>query len=123
MHKNALAACGLPHPRQVYWNLDPAALIEHALRRDEGALAHNGALVVRTGKFTGRSPRDKFLVEEPTSREQIWWGTVNQPLSEADFDRLHRRVAAYLSGGAVYVQNLFAGADRRYRLPVRVVTE
>ena len=108
---------------KVYENLGPAALIEHAIRRGEGALAANGALVVRTGKFTGRSPKDKYIVQEPSSEENIWWGTVNQPLSEEAFDRLYRRMQDYLQGKEVYVQDLYGGAAARYRLPVRILTE
>jgi phosphoenolpyruvate carboxykinase (ATP) len=119
----ALTACGLHGYGTVYSNVEAAALVEHALRRGEGALAQNGALVVQTGKFTGRSPKDKYVVEEASSRENIWWGKVNQPLSEETFARLHRRVADYLRGKDLYVQDLFGGADARYRLPVRVVSE
>jgi phosphoenolpyruvate carboxykinase (ATP) len=119
----ALAALGLHHITTAFWNLEAAALVEAALRREEGALSQNGALVVRTGKFTGRSPRDKYLVEEPSSQANIWWGAVNQPLPEAAFDRLYRRMTSYLAGREIYVQDLFGGADSRYRLPVRAITE
>lgn len=121
--QNPLDALGLCESAQVYWNLEPAALIEQAIQRNEGALAANGALVVRTGKFTGRSPRDKYIVEEPSSREHIWWGTVNRPLSEESFERLLHRLQVYLKGKTLYAQDLFAGADSRYRLPVRVINE
>src|SRR5207237_8712123 len=123
MERTDLSVSGLLTTNTVYWNLEASALVEHAVRREEGALSQNGALVVRTGKFTGRSPKDKYLVEEPTSRADLWWGPVNQPLSEASFDRLHRRVLAHLHDRELYVQDLFGGADARYRLPVRVVTE
>ncbi len=118
-----LEASGLHALGAVHEQLSAAALTEIALRLGEGRLAENGALVVETGQFTGRSPKDKYIVEDLASRDKIWWGTVNQPLSEANFDRLHRRVAAYLEGRDVYVQDLYGGADARYRLPVRVVAE
>lgn len=107
----------------IHHNLEPAPLVEHALRLGEGLLADNGAFVVETGKFTGRSPKDKYIVEEPDTKAQIWWGAVNHPLSEAQFESLEKRISAYLAGKAVYCQEVFGGADARYRLPVRVVTE
>jgi phosphoenolpyruvate carboxykinase (ATP) len=118
-----LKGLGLEGVRKVHHNLEPAVLVEHALRRNEGVLADTGAFVVRTGKFTGRSPKDKYIVREPATQAQIWWGSVNQPLSEESFDRLFARVQAFLKGREVYVQELFGGADVRYRLPVRVVTQ
>lgn len=118
-HNRALLLAGAT----IYRDLKAAALVEHALARGEGSLAHNGALVVRTGRFTGRSPGDKYIVQEPSSTAEIWWGKVNQPLSESSFERLHRRVVDYLRGRDLYQQSLFGGADARFRLPVRIVTE
>ncbi len=109
--------------KQFFRNLNAAELVEHALRNQEGVLAENGAFVVQTGKFTGRSPKDKYIVEEPSSQQNIWWGPVNQPLSDASFSKLERRVTDYLQDKNVYIQDLYAGADARYRLPVQVVTE
>ena len=109
--------------KQFYRNLNAAELVEQALRNQEGSLAENGAFVVQTGKFTGRSPKDKYIVEEPSSKQNIWWGPVNQPLSDASFSKLEKRVTDYLRDKDVYVQDLFAGTDARYRLPVQVVTE
>ena len=123
MHFEDLAALGIQNAATIYYNLPSETLLEHALTRSEGRLAANGALVVRTGKFTGRSPKDKYLVREPSSESAIWWGAVNHPLSEDAFDSLLQRVGGYLEGRDIYVQELFGGADSRYRLPVRVVTE
>ncbi len=123
MISQELASLGLHGLTNLYENLNAATLVEHSVRRNEGLIAQNGAFVVKTGKFTGRSPKDKFIVREPGSEEKIWWGPVNQPLSESSFDSLYRRVTRYLEGREVYVQNLYGGADIRYRLPVRVVTE
>ncbi|MCS6777772.1 MAG: phosphoenolpyruvate carboxykinase (ATP) [Chloroherpetonaceae bacterium] len=119
----ALHWSGLREVAHLHSNLCAAALVEQALHRREGALAENGALVVQTGKFTGRSPQDKYIVEEPGTREHIWWGAVNQPIAPQSFDRLHRRIADYLQDKEVYLQELYAGADPRYCLPVRVLTE
>lgn len=107
----------------VHWNLSTPALYEEAIRRREGRLAHLGPFVVRTGQYTGRSPKDKFIVREPTSRDEVWWGEVNQPFDEVNFDRLFGRMLAFLQGRDLFVQDCFAGADPNYRLPIRIVTE
>ena len=121
--REELRGLGLHELVDIHANLTAPALIEHATHRREARLAANGALVAQTGKFTGRSPKDKYFVEEPGSQSKIWWGPVNHPLSEDSFDRLHQRMAAYLREKDVFVQDLYGGADARYRLPVRVVTE
>lgn len=113
---------GIRNLASAYWNLPPAQLIEKALERREGMLASNGGLVVRTGQFTGRSPKDKFIVRQAETESAIDWGPVNQPMSEANFDRLHSHVLAFLQGREVYVQDCFGGAAENYRLPVRVIT-
>jgi phosphoenolpyruvate carboxykinase (ATP) len=114
---------GLRDLNAVYWNLSTALLYEETLRRREGRVAHLGPLVVRTGQHTGRSPNDKFIVEEPSSKDKVWWGKVNKPMSPEKFDLLHHRMMAYLQGKDLFVQDCFAGADSQYRLPVRIVTE
>ncbi len=114
---------GLGLARQVHWNLSSAELVEHALGRGEGQLAENGAFLAVTGRHTGRSPRDKFIVREPSSEAHVDWGPVNQPFEPAQFDRLYARVLAYLQGRELFVQDCFAGADPRYRLRVRVINE
>ncbi len=113
----------LSNLKVMYWNLPTPALYEEALKRNEGIMAHLGPLVVRTGQFTGRSPNDKFIVDEPTSRGCVWWGEVNRPITEDRFNELHRRMASYLQGKDVFVQDLFCGADTEYRLPVRIITQ
>jgi phosphoenolpyruvate carboxykinase (ATP) len=114
---------GILNVNQAYWNLGTAALVENAIRRREGLLASGGALVVRTGQYTGRSPDDKFVVQEPSTQERIWWGPVNRPFDPARFDALYGRLLAYLQGSDVYVQDCFAGADPAHRIPIRIVTE
>jgi len=108
---------------QVFWNLGTAALVENAIRRGEGLLASGGALAVRTGQYTGRSPEDKFVVREPSTQDQVWWGPVNRPFEPARFDALYGRLLAYLQGSDLYVQDCFAGADPAHRIPIRVITE
>jgi len=114
---------GIHNVGTVYWNLSTARLYEEAIRRREGRLAHLGPLVVRTGQHTGRAPNDKFIVKEPSSADKVWWGKVNRPMDPAKFEALHRRLLAYLQGRDLFVQDCFAGADPRYRLPIRVITQ
>jgi phosphoenolpyruvate carboxykinase (ATP) len=106
----------------VYWNLSTPALYEHAIRNREGMVVHLGPLAVRTGSNTGRSPNDKFVVRDSETDQVVWWGNVNKPFSEEAFERLHLRMTAYFQQRDVYVQDCYAGADPKYRLPVRVIT-
>lgn len=114
---------GLIDLGNVYWNLSTAELYEHAIRNREGLVAHLGPLVVRTGPHTGRSPNDKFIVRDADTEGTVWWGKVNRPFDPEDFDRLLLRLQAYFQHRDVYVQDCFGGADSRYRLPIRVITE
>lgn len=114
---------GIKNINNVYWNLTTPALYEQVIRRREGVIGHLGPVIVRTGSFTGRSPNDKFIVKEPTTDGHIHWGSVNRPFAEDNFERIHHRLLAYLQGNDVFVQDCFAGADDRYRIPVRVITE
>jgi phosphoenolpyruvate carboxykinase (ATP) len=120
--KRTLAQHGIEAGGQVFWNLTTAVLTMHALRREEGVLAHGGPLVVDTGKHTGRSPDDKFVVREPGSEDRIWWGKVNQPLGEEQYTGLRDKVTAHLGDGDLYVVDAFAGADPAHRIRLRVVT-
>jgi phosphoenolpyruvate carboxykinase (ATP) len=114
---------GIEHPRRVFWNTPTPALYEEAVRRREGIIAQSGPIVFHTGRHTGRSPKDKFIVRNPESAPDIAWGAVNQPIDADVFDRLHQRVLSYLDGRELFVQNPYACADPRYRLPIRVITE
>jgi len=113
---------GLDARGPIHWNLAPAVLIEHAIRRGEGVLTDAGAFVGITAPHTGRSPNDKFVVREPENEGAIWWGDVNVPISPEHFDRLHADIRAHLAGRELYVRDMFAGADDQYRLNVRVIT-
>jgi phosphoenolpyruvate carboxykinase (ATP) len=108
-------------PIRIHANLTPPALIEDALRRSEGQLTDRGGFAAVTSPHTGRSPKDKFLVEEPGSADRVWW-EKNPRLDPQAFDRLHDDVRAYLDARELYVQDLFGGADPAYRLPVRFIT-
>ncbi|HKB33916.1 MAG TPA: phosphoenolpyruvate carboxykinase (ATP) [Candidatus Dormibacteraeota bacterium] len=103
-------------------NLSPAALYEHAIRRNEAVIVSTGALTAETGKHTGRSPKDKFFVKEPTSQDAIWW-QANQPIAPAKFEGLLKKMQEFCASHEVFTQDVFACADPRRRLRVRVVTE
>ena len=121
--KTHLEQLGLARALAVHRNLSVGALYEHALRRGEGELGADGQFVVETGEHTGRSPRDKFFVREAGSETHIDWGETNKAIDAATFDALFERVAAYLSEREIYSLDTFVGADERYRLPVRVITQ
>jgi phosphoenolpyruvate carboxykinase (ATP) len=104
-------------------NLNAALLYENAIRNGEGLLAAEGSIVVNTGQYTGRSPKDKFITEEQSSADKIAWGSVNQPISEENFEKLRARMMAYIRDKHLYVQDVFVGADPTNRLSVRVYTE
>jgi phosphoenolpyruvate carboxykinase (ATP) len=114
---------GLKGISTTHWNYSTPFLYEAALRRGEGVLSIDGALVTKTGEYTGRSPKDKFMVEEASSKDDIWWGPVNQPISPEKFDIMHNRMMQYLQDKEVFVQDCYCGADPTYRLPVRIITE
>jgi phosphoenolpyruvate carboxykinase (ATP) len=109
--------------RAVRSNLSSAELYERALRAGEGILASDGPLVVRTGKHTGRSPQDKFIVREPSTEASIWWGDVNHPIDEPHYDRFRERLLGHLAERDVYAQDCYIGAEAAHRRSLRVYTE
>ena len=128
-HKNwralaaeALAGTGVHASRPVHANLTAPALVAEAVRRDEGRLSVDGALVVATGVHTGRSAQDKFVVDEPSVSGEVWWGKVNNRLAPEKFAVLKARVQAYLQGQELFTQDLYAGADPAHRVRVRMVS-
>ncbi len=118
----ALAGTGVHAAGPVQANLPMPALVAETVRREEGRLSVDGALLVHTGVHTGRSVQDKFVVDEPSVTADIWWGKINQPLAPENFAALAGRVRAYLQGQALFTQDLYAGADPGHRVRVRVVT-
>ncbi|MBI5934773.1 MAG: phosphoenolpyruvate carboxykinase (ATP) [Chloroflexi bacterium] len=114
---------GVANLRLAYWNLSTEACYEEAVFRSEGATVVGGPFVAFTGKHTARSANDKFVVRETTSEGNIWWGQYNRPFSADKFEELYARLLGFIQGRDVFVQDVYAGADENYRLPVRIVTE
>src|SRR5699024_10226777 len=113
----------LKHP-QAKHNLSVAQLVEKILSRQEGSLTSTGAVRSETGEYTGRSPQDRFIVQDDISENKVDWGNVNKPVSKEVFHRLYDKVTAYLKEkDELFVLNAFAGADEKYRLPVQVINE
>ena len=123
METYGLEKLGIVNPTVVYRNLTPAQLTEHALRRGEGTLSNTGALVVKTGKYTGRSANDKFIVDTPAVHDDIAWGKVNRPISSEDFWSIYNKVIAYLQNREIFLFDGFAGADPKYTKSFRIVNE
>ncbi|KAA3649007.1 MAG: phosphoenolpyruvate carboxykinase (ATP) [Bacteroidetes bacterium] len=122
--KNAsISELGLGNVAAAYWNLTPSQLVEDAITRGEGVLANTGALAVDTGEFTGRSPKDRFIVEDDITRDSVWWGNINIKFDSDKFDRLYNRITAYLSGKEVYVRDAYACSSEKYKMNIRVVSE
>jgi len=122
-HSGGLEDYGISGLAATHWNLPAAALYEEAVRRHEGQIARDGALAVDTGLHTGRSPNDKFIVQEPDSEAHVDWGKVNRPITPRRFDTLCKRLFGSLKGKELFVQDCIAGADPRFRVPIRIITE
>jgi len=122
-HQVGLEQHGIKNFKEVHWNLSTPVLYENIIRRSEGVLSHLGPICVQTGEYTGRAPNDKFIVQESSSQENIWWGKINRPFTVDQFDALHSRILAYLQGREIFVQDCCAGADPNHQLHIRVITE
>ena len=118
-----LSNLGVANLRLAYWNLPMEALYEEAVFRGEGITAIGGAFVAHTGKHTGRSANDKFVVKHVDSENNVWWGVYNRPFDLDKFDALFVRLLGFLQGKDVFVQDVYVGADEKYRQPIRFVTE
>ena len=116
METYGIEKLGITSPSAVHRNWTPAQLTEAALRRGEGTLCETGALVVTTGKYTGRSPKDKFIVDTPTIHDDIAWGKVNRPISREAFNSIKSKMVDYLNGKEVFIFDGFAGADKKYTI-------
>jgi phosphoenolpyruvate carboxykinase (ATP) len=114
---------GLEKLQTIHWNQSSPVLYEQALNRDEGKISADGVFVAYTGTFTGRAPNDKFIVDDAGSHDKVWWGKVNKPMSEANFERILNDALTFLQGKEVFVQDLLAGANEADELPVRIITQ
>lgn len=121
--KATLSDIGLQNVGTSYWNLSQAELVEEIIGNGEGILTENGSIAVDTGEFTGRSPKDRFIVKDAITTDTVWWGDINIPFTPEKFDHLYNRMTAYLAGREIYVRDSYACADPSYRLNIRVVTE
>jgi phosphoenolpyruvate carboxykinase (ATP) len=120
---HTLENMGLVNLEAVHWNSGASQLIEHAIARNEGILSEGGSLVVRTGQFTGRSPKDKFIVRDSITEHAVDWGAVNQPMEPEQFDRLRAKVTTFLQGNDLFASDLRAGADASCGIGVRVIAQ
>ena len=114
---------GLVHLERVFWNLPTPALYEEIVFRNEGRIAHDGAILVNTGQHTARAASDKFVVKEASTEDKIWWGEYNRPISLEKYNALLARVQAFAQDEEFFVQDCYVGADPEYRMKVRIITE
>ena len=122
-HADLKESIGLTNLGDQFWNFSPAELVEDTVINGQGVLTDTGAIAIETGEFTGRSPKDRFVVFDEKTENSVWWGDVNIKFSSAQFDALYNRMKAYLNGRDVYVRDAHACADPQFRINIRVVTE
>ena len=121
-HLESLSALGIK-ASVVFSNLDPSTLEEHSIAKGMATRTAHGAITVNTGKYTGRSPEDRFIVKDDLTKDSVWWGPINKPFDPAKFSALKERLCAYLEDKEVYVRDAYAGAHEKYRLSLRVINE
>lgn len=114
---------GIHTETEIFHNLSVSELVEHAILNKEATLATNGAINASTGKRTGRSPKDRYIVKDSTTEKTVWWGEVNIPMEETVFDKLYQKVTQYLNNKKLYIREVFAGADEKHRLKIRAINE
>ncbi|MEQ8517445.1 MAG: phosphoenolpyruvate carboxykinase (ATP) [Cytophagales bacterium] len=119
--KDEFIKLGIGHASEIKYQLTPSQLVEEGIKNSEGVLTDNGAFMCDTGTFTGRSPKDRFVVEDETTKDSVWWGPVNIPISSAHFDGLQAKMLKFLEGQKLYVRDAYVGADPNYRLSLRVI--
>ena len=122
-HSDLGTAIGLDNLSTEYWNLTPAELIEDSIILGEGVLTDTGALAIETGTFTGRSPKDRFIVKDSITENAVWWGDINIGFSPEQFDALYSKMKAYLGDADLYVRDAYACADEEFKMNIRVITE
>ncbi len=114
---------GLRNSEEVYRNPTPPELYEHIIKNGEGILTADYAIRILTGKYTGRSPKDRFIVDTPSVRDKVDWNDINQPIDGDSFDRLYQKMTNYMNETPFYVMDVFAGADKEHRVSIRVISE
>src|SRR6478735_1218809 len=118
-----LGYLNLANSPAIYYQLTPAQLVEAAIKRNEGVLSDTGALAIDTGKFTGRSPKDRFIVDDHITHDNVWWGSINYKFDGAKFNALYSKLTKYLAGKEIFVRDSCACANEKYHIDIRVVTE
>jgi len=121
-NQSGIEKLGIKNAANVYWNLSAPELVEYALQKKEGVLTETGALMCDTGRFTGRSPKDRFIVKDVETENSVWWGDINIAFSPEKFDALFDKMIASLEGKDLYVRDAYAGADQNYQLKLRTIT-
>lgn len=117
----SLETLGIHHAKGTMWNLSPAELVEEAIKQSEGVLTDTGALMCDTGKFTGRAPQDRYIVQDEVTQDKVWWGDINIAFDPDKFDQLCQKMIRFLDGRKLYIRDAAAGADPKYRLNLRVI--
>ena len=107
----------------AFYQLSADELVNHTICSKQGTVNDKGALIVKTGKFTGRSPKDRFLVKDDITSSKVWWGEINKPFSSKDFDSILDKMVSYIESKTLFVRDVFACSDLRYRMSIRVVNE
>ncbi|SMD35966.1 phosphoenolpyruvate carboxykinase (ATP) [Reichenbachiella faecimaris] len=120
-NKCGLSDIGITQVTEAHWNLSPSELTEIALQNREGQLTDTGALMCDTGKFTGRSPKDRYIVQDGLTKSAVWWGEINIPMDSEKFDLLYAKMIGFLAGKKVFVRDAYAGADKTHRIDLRVI--
>ena len=107
----------------TYYQLPPEELHQITVEKGQGVEADSGALAVNTGEFTGRSPKDRFIVKDDITEEEVWWGDINKPFEPKDFEDLYDKVTDYLSGKEVFVRDCYACAAKNHKMNIRIINE
>ena len=116
-----LEELGLKNVSNAFWNLSPAELVEETVIRGMGVLADTGAVAIDTGEFTGRSPKDRFIVCDDYTENAVWWGDINIKFSPDNFDQLYDKLTAYLQNKDIFVRDAYACADEQYKMNIRMI--
>ena len=117
------SAIGLTNLGNQFWNLTPAELVEDTIINGQGVLTDTGAIAIETGEFTGRSPKDRFIVKDNLTKDTVWWGDINIPFKTDKFNSLYEKAMKYLENKDIYVRDVYACSIEKFRLKIRVINE